>query len=195
MNLFRMLICGPCACGKSTLVFNILKEIHRDYDEVYLICPTTHQDLYQKKLKFKKDNIIEEPTNKNFDDLITKVKNNHENKKKSLIVCDDILYTELTKMNSSLCSIFTRIRHWSTSIIVICQHYKQIPPVIRNNVTHSVFFKLANNSAEKVMFEEYSDTFKELYKEYTADKYGFIMCNLNKNELDTDERYSNKINI
>jgi len=188
LSPFRMLICGPSACGKSETVLKIMSQIHRDYDFHYLICPTVHQELYQKRLKFKKDCIEEDPTDEAFNGIIEKVKKNNDKGKKSLIVCDDILYTDLTAMNSSLCKVFTRIRHYNCSIICIVQQYKKIPPVIRNNLTHSIIFDLENNNAEKVLFEEYSDKFKEKYKEYTDEKYKFIFTDFTVNEKD-DTRY------
>ena len=163
-SYFRMLIVGPSACGKSRLLLRIMHQIYRDYDEHYLICPTMHQDLYKNDLKFKKENAKDEATNSVFDDVIEKIKKNHKDKKSSLLVLDDCLYSELTKTNSSLTNIFTRIRHYYCSIIIICQHYKAIAPAIRNNITHGIYFCLANSTAEKTMFEEYSDRFKEKYK-------------------------------
>ena len=193
-QLFRLLICGPSACGKSETVLKIMKQVYKDYDYHYLICPTVHQDIYQKRLKFKKEHIEEEPTNDAFNKIIEQVKKNSDKNKKSIIVLDDVLYTELTRMNSALCTIFTRIRHWKCSIIVICQHYKQIPPVIRNNLTHSIIFNLANGTAERIIFEEYSDRFKNAYKEYTKEKYKFVFCDLTKNEMD-DDRYKASLDV
>lgn len=182
-------VCGPSACGKSETVFKMMNDLVNKFDEFYLICPTyKEQELYQKRMIFKKDNVFESATDESFNKVMEKVEKNKNNKKKSLIICDDFIGSELTKNNSALCEYIPKIRHFSCSIILIYQMYKSVPPIIRNNLNYLIIFNLANKGAENVMFSEQSDKFKEKYIEKTKEKYKYLFVDFTKNEMD-DARY------
>ena len=47
----RCIITGPCECGKSVFLTNIILNIVNEYDKTYIYSPGLHQNLYQKLIK------------------------------------------------------------------------------------------------------------------------------------------------
>ena len=47
----RCIITGPSECGKSVFLTNLILNIIKEYDKIYIYSPSLHQDLYQKLIK------------------------------------------------------------------------------------------------------------------------------------------------
>ena len=47
----RVIITGPSECGKSVYLTNLILNIIKEYDKIYIYSPSLHQDLYQKLIK------------------------------------------------------------------------------------------------------------------------------------------------
>ena len=47
----RCLITGPSECGESVFLTNLILNIIKEYDKMYTLTPSPHQDLYQKLIK------------------------------------------------------------------------------------------------------------------------------------------------
>ncbi len=187
---FRMLITAPSAAGKSSLIMRILSgDLRGKFDHIYVICGTLHQPLWQRvKLEHKSDNV----TNKQFEEYYELCKENKKNNKKSLIILDDIINTELSAQNSALAREICRIRHYDTSVIITSQLYKALPPIVRSNCDNSVMFYANNKGEKKKMVEELGDTFADKYDKFTQEPYGYVFVNMKKNEKDP-ARYTNSI--
>lgn len=194
MDNFRLIIQGPSACGKSVLIKKILWDTRGTFDDIFLICPTMFQPLWEKQVKIPDDHKSDKATNEQFKKFYKMVEENHKNKKRSLIICDDVLYTDLTKDRSALTEVFTRIRHQNCSIIVVGQLYKGLPPVLRSNATHIAVFKNPSKDEEKKMQSELGDAFIEMYDDVCNKPYAFVWANLTKNEM-TGERYGDKVDF
>jgi len=195
---FRLLIVGPSGSGKSQLVKKVLHKTAGTFDFIYLICPTHHeQDIYQRQIPYfnqNKENVSDKPTDEQFNKFIETIKKNKKNDKRSLLILDDILYTDITKVNSPLSLWITMCRHFNSSLIILSQLYKGIPPVIRINCTHYAFFYIANKNEVDKLKEEFGDTMLEKYKEYTLKPYNYLWINNTKNEL-SDDKYTDYINF
>ena len=50
-NVFRMLICGACGCGKTNLLMHILLKLLICYDKIYLYSKQLQQDKYRNLVK------------------------------------------------------------------------------------------------------------------------------------------------
>ena len=44
----RCIKTGPCECGKSVFLTNLISNIINEYDKINIYSPSLHQDLYQK---------------------------------------------------------------------------------------------------------------------------------------------------
>ena len=47
----RCIITGPSECGKSVFLTNLVLNIFKEYDKIYIYSPSLHQDFYQKLIK------------------------------------------------------------------------------------------------------------------------------------------------
>jgi len=77
-------------------------------------------------------------------------------------------------------------RHFSASMIVASQGYKEIPVLIRTNFSCLIIFEIASEREQEVIYEEYSMGLKlkewiEVYEYCTAgSQYDFMFYNLQK---------------
>ena len=47
----RCIIAGPSNSGKTYFLTNIILNIIKEYDKIYIYTPSLHQDLYQKLIR------------------------------------------------------------------------------------------------------------------------------------------------
>lgn len=76
-----------------------------------------------------------------------------------------------------------RHRHFSASIILVTQAYKEIPKTIRTNVTAFVLFRISNQKEIDVIYEECPCFFTKekwmmLYERAIEEPYSFLYINL-----------------
>lgn len=197
-NNIRMLICGPSASGKTTVLKDAMHKHFRGiFNDIFVICPSLKQPLWQG-IKFtgkrEKDNKSDEPTDEQFNKFIKKIEENFKAGKRSLLILDDCINTDLLKRTSELCKMWLRIRHLDCSVVIISQNLKGVPPFIRTNLTHFCTFHNSNSDEVKKMTEEFGHKFLQNYEQYTSEPYKYVFCDFNKNEL-SDERYSNEIHF
>jgi hypothetical protein len=79
----------------------------------------------------------------------------------------------------------TRHRHYSASVIMVSQGYKEIPKTVRTNWTALVLFEIANDREVAVIYEENTMGYKlndwlEMYRHATKDDYAFMYLNSKK---------------
>lgn len=192
MKPFRMLMQGVSASGKTYLLKEILYTFLKgEFDEIFLICPTWQDQEIYRKMGIRKENKFITSTNETFDKIMEKCKNNKKENKKSLIILDDFLYTELSKNSGSLAENISTIRHKNTSIIVLSQYYKALPPVVRTNMDKVVSFRNDSETQINIMKEDYGDSWKNAYEDYTKEKYGYVCSDFCKSIY--DGRHSNEI--
>jgi len=78
--------------------------------------------------------------------------------------------------------INTRHRHYSASVIMVSQGYKEIPKTVRSNWTALILFEIANDKEVSVIYEEATMGFEreiwyEMYKHAILEPYGFMYMN------------------
>lgn len=101
-----------------------------------------------------------------------------------LLIFDDLVGSALfSQAHDNLFKGFnTRHRHFSASIIMVSQGYKEIPKTIRTNWTALILFEIANDKEVYVIYEENTmglkkDEWMELFEHCTSEKYGFMYLN------------------
>ena len=76
-------------------------------------------------------------------------------------------------------------RHWSTSIMMVSQGYKEIPKTPRCNWTCLILFEIWNDAELECIYEENpmglkKDQWLEAYKHATEDDYSFMYFNIQR---------------
>lgn len=190
----RLLISGPSCSGKSTLVKQLLHKYFRNkFDEIFIIAPTIKQPLWESvRINKEKENKSDEASDSQFMKYIDKIKKNGKDGKRSLLILDDIVNTELTRRSSALCREILRLRHYDCSIVICTQLYKAIPNFVRVNLTHFIGFHNPNQNEVDKMKDEMGHKFLENYERFTNEQYKYIFVDFTKNELG-DERYLDHI--
>jgi len=189
---FRCGLIGASASGKSTKLMSDLDEIYKHFDEIFVICPTLHQDLWTKALKkynIKKDNTSTDCSNAQFNAYFDKVKEmNAKDKKKSfLIILDDCAETELYSQRSALTRAICFMRHHKCSLFLTCQGYRKIPAFVRINLSVMVIFAMPNRKElAKCEEENGGQLFLENYKKYCSKMYSCMAIDFTKNIMDPE---------
>ncbi len=79
----------------------------------------------------------------------------------------------------------TRHRHYSASVIMVSQGYKEIPKTVRTNFTCGIYFEIANDREVLVIYEENTmglkkDDWLEMFAHCTKEDYSFLYINSKK---------------
>ena len=147
----RCITTGPSECGKTVFLTNLILNIIKKYDKIYIYSPSVHQDLHQKLIKcltnyipihiipniFNEeyiDIVIEERVNnKDFEKSDTEIetyesiedlKIPQEYENNSIIILD---YLNLKEMDDPrVQAIFKRSRSNNLSIFIISQDYYEL---------------------------------------------------------------------
>ena len=147
----RCIITGPSECGKSVFLTNLILNISKEYDKLYIYSPSLHQDLYQKLFKCfsncipihiipsilneaEMDVVISEIVdNKDFEksnteietfDNIEDLKYPQEYEINSIIISDDLNQKEMD--DPRVQAMFKRSRHNNLSSFIISQDYYEL---------------------------------------------------------------------
>jgi hypothetical protein len=201
---FSALITAPSRSGKSFLLINMLYHpsinLKSHFDEIYFISPTLSLDSTLKAI-VKDDDIIKIEDDEDLEnlDVILKeiIKNQKEtdedDRKNVLIICDDMI--DYLKKSKVLSNLFTKNRHYSISIVLSAQAYRDAySPKVRKNATCHIIFKMYNkkdiDAINEEIFSGFEDGLKH-YKEATEKPFSFLFCNCRDMEL--YERFEHKL--
>lgn len=188
---FNALLIAPTACGKSSVVLNLLMNdnfYRKSFDKVYYFSPSVMIDKTLKAVA-QDDDIIkiheDEDLEKADDYLKVIVQGQKELKEKDedmphiLVIYDDML--QYLKTSSYIGTLFTKSRHYNISCIITSQNYRSVPLKCRNNSQMILVFKLYNEGEVTKLDEEIGVNFPhwlDWYKEATKDRYSFLYCDL-----------------
>lgn len=103
---------------------------------------------------------------------------------RQLIIFDDLVGSNLFsgKKNNPFRRLNTTLRHYSTSVIMVSQAYKEIPKTVRVNASVVILFDIANQSELQSLYEENNaglpqDKWLSIYRYCTAEPFNFMMIN------------------
>ena len=145
----RILIYGGSFSGKTHMVVNLVLKHHNKFKKI-ILCGAKNDLLMHRDTKDKcifydnEDSPIYDP----FHD--TDSCNNDNDKRQTLIILDDLMSEVYNSQKVS--KIFSKGRHLNLSCIVILQSFfpqgasKSLVPMIKNNSSIQIFFKLRNRS-------------------------------------------------
>jgi hypothetical protein len=122
---------------------------------------------------------------------MVKLLKSHEKSKhmanRLLIIFDDLVGSSLfsNSRDSPFKRLNTNHRHYSASILMVTQAYKEIPKTVRTNFSGLIVFEIPNDKEIQVIFEENPNYLKheewmELYEYCTEGDHSFLFINYQK---------------
>ena len=124
------------------------------------------------------------------DTMIKKLKKHKASKflaNRLLFIFDDLVGSSLFgNERANVFNMFnTRHRHFSSSIIMVSQGYKEIPKIVRTGYSGLILFDISNDKELEVIFEEFSMGLKkpqwlEAFAHCVAEEFGFMFLNFQR---------------
>lgn len=104
-----------------------------------------------------------------------------------LIVFDDLVGSSLfsNRKDNPFKKLNTNHRHYSCSMLMVTQAYKELPKTVRTNFSCVILFEIANDREVEVIYEENPmnlkrDQWMEMYQHATNADHDFLYINYQK---------------
>jgi len=184
---------GKGGSGKSSLMISLLKspEMFKGvYDYIYVFIPPTSRASVQNSFWEKnlpEDQIYDDLTIENLEEVYEKIESNSENGDKSLIIFDDVQ----SKMKNNdirklLLHLNNNKRHLKLSMWLLLQNYTKLDKQIRMNITDIITFKVSKSELQN-LYEEHielqKDVWERIQKLLFKESYEFFYLNTNTQRL------------
>jgi len=168
--------------GKTFLIKEILDsdEVKEKFNQIIVFTDAGKLDNTWKDLKNKKVYVFDEYFEQDLIDLIESFKKEYIStgkKPKVLIVIDDLIEVYSAKKSSPINKLASRGRHFGISFIFTTQKYNAMPPMLRNNSTSIIFFKVNNGREMKTIEEDVSSRkfdITDVLDDVTTDPYNYL---------------------
>ena len=198
----RSMLVGPSGSGKTVRLTNMILDMSKGcFSRIYIWSPSIEVGQTWKPVKdYIRDHTKPNDREKCYPDsydpseleqvINTQQKvTNYKNRKHKylyqiLVVIDDFADdTNFTRKSQLLHQLYIRGRHYMISTITSTQVYKQISPIVRNNMTHLFIYRLRNYNDLESIVEELSaiydkKTLLQIYHEAVSEDYSFLYVNL-----------------
>jgi len=202
-------ILAPTGSGKSYLLRDILSKIHKNYENIYLMCPTAKfQTVYDY---FPDKNIIdhfdEEFLVNLFDERTKKFERSKKEKKevkKVMVILDDVVSDKEYTRSKIMDKLSISARPVGITIVILSQYFSRIKPMHRTNLRLFIGFDVDNmNELEKFTSESMCNINKRvgrlLYKKITGEKkYQVCIVELYKLSVPMNEKvrkYTSRLDV
>ena len=199
---FNFVISGCSGSGKTTLLTSMMSArkkngIRQSYRKVFdkiLICsPTLGQGKSAKQDPFHDvpgDRKWKVFNNEVMNEIYAMVEGNRDNDEHSILILDDI-GAQLRKSagaEKQLVSLLQNRRHVFTSVFILVQRFRDLPPGIRANMSHFVTFRPKNMLEEEAICAELLPFKKQCWREImdyvfdNSDRFSFLMVDMSLKE-------------
>ena len=171
---FSLIIAGPTSSGKSTLLFQILDNLHQNTDpaiEQVVFIYGVYQEVYKNYPKiFFTDNF-------DYMDFKPTVP--------TVLVLDDVM--SVVNNSQKLEELFTRgVHHNKLSVVLTLQNLFYKGSVMKTLRDNSMYIALTRHIQDVSKLDTFarqlesknSNYFKDSYHEAVSKKYGYLMCDL-----------------
>lgn len=184
----NLIIIGQTQSGKTTLLAHIVYHYSErgTWNKIYLFCPTYGPSSIYAKI-FDEKYIYKEPTD---DDVVAVLDTNRKinekiedrsRKRRILLIFDDCMGYLNFKNNELYKSLFATERHNEVSCIVIFQHFPELPPALRANISQLFILAITSTSIDKAYDCYRGSMSKREFKEYVGrvcQNYAALRINL-----------------
>lgn len=161
--IFRMLLLGSSAGGKTTLLLNLLTNPNfylGSFDKIWIISPTASVDTTWQALdklnesEKSKYRILEECTEEDIQAIFAEqdkdiADSNNKAKPLGLIIFDDCINSKFMD-SKTFSDLFYKGRHWNLNTILSFQSYKLIKRSIRLNFSHQIITSITQNELNMI---------------------------------------------
>ena len=191
---FSMMISGRSGSGKTNAMLNILtrKELYGNFFHTILVFSPTagsYDDTY-KALKIPEENFVREFTGELLEDIIEARKKlideqGVEKVAKTSRVClilDDIIAERSFLESPMALRLFSLLRHYLCSIVVLVQSYTKLPRALRVNCNAVIIFPSLQSERE-ILIKEITPSgirmrdFEKVIDYCTEGQYDFLYIN------------------
>jgi hypothetical protein len=184
---FCLLVCGPPASGKSSLIFSQLTNsgglFYKKFHKVYIFSPSLN--TIEKKIEIPEEQKFDTFDVDALQDIVDRQKQNSDDPDEILLIFDDLL-TEISKDNSRtfLKTVFNR-RHLHISIIVMTQVFNKIKSHMRKAFDSFIILRTNNKKEIEFVRDEITQydrkEWNEIIKYCFDSPHSFIMLKLDGN--------------
>lgn len=191
---FSMMISGSSGSGKTNLLMNLMTRTDlygRFFHYIIVFSPTagSTDDMY-KALKIPAENFIRDMKSEYITNLIAKRKARIEEKgiewvsknERMCIILDDIIAERSFLESPDALKMFSMLRHYLCSIIVLVQSYNKLPRALRLQ-SRAVMVFPAQQSEIEVLLDEITPAgitkkdFERVIEYATGERYQFLYIN------------------
>lgn len=162
---FSMQLSGPSGSGKTNLLINIMTNacMYKDYFHYILVFSPTAGELDDtyKSLKLPKENFIKNISSEVLKKIIEQRKEQIKKQgiekvsktSRMLIILDDVIANKKFLNSDDALVLFTLLRHYLISVIILVQSYNAVPKKMRNSCNAVAVFPSKRSEVE-VLKEE-----------------------------------------
>jgi len=191
---FSWMLSGSSGSGKTNLAMNILtnKDLYGKFFHCILVFSPTagkYDDSY-KVLNLPEENFISEFDGSMLDKIIEARKTKIEEKgiewvgknERMLIILDDVIADRQFLESPDALRLFSLLRHYLVSVMVMIQSYNKLPRALRNNCNAICVFPALRSEIEVIKDEvapaEYTKKeFEKLLKYCMSEQHSFFYIN------------------
>lgn len=190
-----ILIVGKTACGKSTLMYNIMAQLASQFDFGKAMTPTLSSRKRFESCMPRQ--FIEKQSIDGLQSYMDYVKDKYDKddatgkeKKKTYIICDDTAFDEKFMNSTTLKELMMNARQFGMFRMLVLQYLMTIKPGLRSNADF-VFVFWDNNSAnqKKIHINWFGmvpyPKFRELFSMATQN-FGTIVIDVRKSAISRD---------
>ena len=216
---FRVVICGSSGMGKTSLLANMLlrddfykKDFAKDPENIFIFSGSMGEMKMKTiltELEIPKSNQFRTYEENELEKILDHLMEAYElaiemgePPKQSLIVLDDLSYTNLfksSKINSQLDRLYCNGRKYLISCITICQKYTQLNTCCRENLSGAII-GMCTNKQLNVIEDDFNflptkKEFINMVREHTNGAHDFIIFNMHNKNIYQDRDFNNIIPI
>lgn len=153
---FNCGLIGMGGSGKTSLVVGLIntpKKLKKVFHKIYLFMPASSQASMKRNIfdELPDDQKFEGVDFDNLSSIYNTLLDNTEDKKKSLLIFDDVQsYLKNKETEKALTHIINNRRHLRTSIFILAQNYLKIPSDIRKVFTDIFCFNISKKEWDKI---------------------------------------------
>jgi len=180
---------GKGGSGKTSLMVSFLKSpeaFKNIFEDIFIFIPPTSRasienSFFEKNLP--EENIYDELTLENLEEVKQKIEENADNGYKSLIIIDDL---QKDLKNNDIRKLVLHLnnnkRHLKLSMWVLLQNYTKLDKQVRMNLTDIITFKVSKPEIKNI-YEEHveldPDMFTNVQKYLFKNPHDFFYLNTN----------------